>query len=211
VSERSYNQICGLAQALDLLGERWTLLVLRELMLGPKRFSSLRAALPGINANLLAARLRKLATAGVIERVALAAPAEGVQAYALTERGEALREPMTSLALWGFDLIEPESQVAAGWTARGSWLAMSKMAAAERRGDLDGLQPTTVNVEVGDETFVLTTDGRGGGSVRHGTAGTPDAELSFELKRLHELLSGAAPLDDSLGARAKPLLAALAS
>ena len=58
MSTRSYNQICGLAQSLDLLGERWTLLIIRELLLGPKRFSALQDALPGINANLLSARLR---------------------------------------------------------------------------------------------------------------------------------------------------------
>jgi DNA-binding HxlR family transcriptional regulator len=118
MATRSYNQICGLAQSLDLLGERWTLLIVRELLLGPKRFGALRDALPGINANLLSARLRSLTEAGIVEAVELPPPAEGVSAYALTERGEGLREPLMGLALWGMDLLEPAEQNRQGWASR---------------------------------------------------------------------------------------------
>src|ERR671927_484865 len=65
---RSYGQYCGIARALDLVGERWALLVLRELVLGPKRFTDLREGLPGIGRNILAARLRELESAGVVQR-----------------------------------------------------------------------------------------------------------------------------------------------
>ena len=132
MSARSYGQVCGVARSLDLLGERWTMLVIRELLLGPKRFGALAGALPGIGPNLLSARLATLREAGLVERVDLPPPA-AVSAYALTERGEGLREPVESLAIWGLDLLEPDRQLADGDLARGSWLA-SSLAAQSPRG-----------------------------------------------------------------------------
>ncbi len=82
-SRRSYEDACGAAHALDLVGERWALLVMRELMLGPKRFSDLRADLPGISANVLTQRLEGLDAAGVLVRRKLPPPAS-VQVYELT-------------------------------------------------------------------------------------------------------------------------------
>lgn len=211
---RSYNQICGLAQALDLLGERWTMLIVRELLLGPKRFGSLRDALPGINANLLSARLRSLTEAGIVEPVELPAPAAGVSAYALTERGEGLRDPVTSLALWGMDLLEPAEQHRRGWASRGSWLASSVLAAAERRGALAHVPPVKLNVEVEGERFVLAADGSGSGSVRHGAEADAEGELSADMRRFHALLTGSATLDpdrDGAPGAAGPLIDALAA
>ena len=83
---RTYDDGCGIAHALDLVGERWALLVVRELLLGPKRFTDLRAGLPGVSANILSQRLRELEAEGVIERTTLPPPA-GVAVYALTSRG----------------------------------------------------------------------------------------------------------------------------
>ena len=121
MSRRTYGQVCGVARTLDVLGERWTLLIVRELLLGPKRFGALEAALPGIGPNLLSARLAALAEAGIVERAELPAPAS-VSAYALTQRGEGLREVVEAMAVWGFDLIEPERQIAAGiWPAARCW------------------------------------------------------------------------------------------
>src|SRR4051794_41341739 len=76
-ARRSYDDACGAAHALDLIGERWALLVMRELMLGPKRFSDLRADLPGISANVLTQRLEGLEAAGVLTRRKLPPPAGG--------------------------------------------------------------------------------------------------------------------------------------
>ncbi len=214
MSARSYNQICGLAQSLDLLGERWTLLIVRELLLGPKRFGTLREALPGVNANLLSSRLKSLTDAGIVEPVELPPPAAGVSAYALTERGEGLREPLMSLALWGMDLLEPAEQHSRGWTSRGSWLASSRVAAAERGGALAGLPPLKLNVEVEGERFVIEIDGSGSGSVRHGAADDAGAALEADMTRFHALLIGAAELDPASEAAAEaaaPLIAALAA
>lgn len=97
---KSYRQYCGLALALDRVGERWTLLIVRELLIGPRRFSDLAAALPGVATNLLSARLRGLEADGLIERRQLPAPAPAA-VYLLTTEGEALREPVLALIRFG--------------------------------------------------------------------------------------------------------------
>jgi DNA-binding HxlR family transcriptional regulator len=101
-AKRSYDDACGAAHALDLVGERWALLVMRELLLGPKRFSDLKADLPGISANVLTQRLEDLEAAGVLIRRKLAPPASG-QVYELTP--------------WGYE-SEPIFQVLGRWAAR---------------------------------------------------------------------------------------------
>src|SRR3954447_3463845 len=86
VTRRSYDQYCALARALDVLGERWTLLLVRELLLGQKRFSDLLAGLPGIGPNVLSARLKLLQAEGLVRQTKLPPPAASV-VYELTERG----------------------------------------------------------------------------------------------------------------------------
>jgi len=103
---KSYRQFCALARSLDVLGERWTLLVIRELLLGPRRFTDLLAGLPGIASNLLSDRLRALEAHGVIRRATLPPPA-GARVYELTERGRQLRPALLALAQWGMDPIAP--------------------------------------------------------------------------------------------------------
>jgi DNA-binding HxlR family transcriptional regulator len=95
-----------MACSLDLLGERWTLLVVRDLLLGPQRYGDLLAGLPGLSTDLLADRLRALEAAGVIRRRRLPPPA-GSTAYELTEVGDELREVLTSLTRWGSRLMGP--------------------------------------------------------------------------------------------------------
>src|SRR5947209_5516620 len=89
-ASRSYHQWCGMARGLDVIGERWTLLLIRDLLLGPKRFKDLFQGLPGIGTNLLAARLKELERKGIVRRTVLPAPA-GSTVYELTELGESLR------------------------------------------------------------------------------------------------------------------------
>ena len=97
---RTYGQYCGVARALELVGERWALLVVRDLLLGPKRFGELRQGLPRIPSNILSARLRELEQAGVIQRSVLPLPASGV-VYELTEHGRALDPILVALGGWG--------------------------------------------------------------------------------------------------------------
>jgi DNA-binding HxlR family transcriptional regulator len=98
-SRRRYEDGCGTAHALDLIGERWALLIMRELMLGPKRFSDIRADLPGISANTLTQRLEGLEKAGLVVREKLPPPASG-QVYALTEWGYQAKPVMGALGRW---------------------------------------------------------------------------------------------------------------
>jgi DNA-binding HxlR family transcriptional regulator len=98
---RSYDQYCAVAKALDLIGERWTLLILRDLVhLGPRRFSDLRDGLPGIGANLLTQRLRRLEREDLVRRRRLPSPGSGV-VYELTELGAALEPTIIELGRWG--------------------------------------------------------------------------------------------------------------
>jgi DNA-binding HxlR family transcriptional regulator len=98
VAGKSYGQFCGLARALDVVGDRWNLLIVRELLIGPARFGQLRAGLPTIATNLLAERLKDLEGHGVIER-RLADDGNAI-AYALTPWGQQLREPVDGLIRW---------------------------------------------------------------------------------------------------------------
>jgi DNA-binding HxlR family transcriptional regulator len=99
-SRRSYRQCCPVARSLDVIGERWTLLIVRDLLVGPKRYKDLLAGLPGIGTNLLADRLRELEGAGIVRRTVLPPPA-GSTVYALTEAGRGLEPAILALGRWG--------------------------------------------------------------------------------------------------------------
>lgn len=102
---KPYEQFCGLARALEVVGERWTGLAIRELALGPQRYSDLKAALPGIAPNLLAQRLRFLESEGLIRRIHLPPPA-APKAYELTAAGMGLWQALLPLAAWGWGRVE---------------------------------------------------------------------------------------------------------
>ncbi|MFI5893725.1 winged helix-turn-helix transcriptional regulator [Actinoplanes sp. NPDC051513] len=114
-TSRSYRDSCGIARALDVVGERWALLVVRELLLTPQRFSELRHALPHVSSNLLADRLRELEHNGVIRRGQ--APAEGTRVYELTERGRKLEPILRALGDWGIDAPQPPPPAALSATS----------------------------------------------------------------------------------------------
>ena len=100
MATRTYGQFCGLARAMELVGERWGLLVVRDLVVGPKRFTDLRRGLPRIPTNILAARLKELEAAGIVRRRLLPRPAAAV-VYELTEYGQELEDIVLRLGLWG--------------------------------------------------------------------------------------------------------------
>ena len=104
MTSRHYDQYCPLASALDVIGERWTLLIVRELLWGPQRYSDLRRSLPGIGTNLLAARLKALEGIGAIERETLPPPAAST-VYRLTAIGKGLAPVVVSLARWGIQFL----------------------------------------------------------------------------------------------------------
>ena len=114
---KRYEQYCPVAHALGAVGERWSLLIVRELLHGPKRYTDLSASLPGIGSNILAARLKELETAGIVTKRRLEPPFAS-QVYELTEYGLGLKPVMRELALWGLRTIGPptdDDEFAPGW------------------------------------------------------------------------------------------------
>jgi DNA-binding HxlR family transcriptional regulator len=112
-SSKSYEQYCGVARALDVLGERWTLLVVRDLLMGPKRYTDLRDGLPGIATDLLTARLRTLETAGLVRRRQLPKPAPAT-VYELTAKGFSLSPAVLALGQLGLTMLgapEPSENI----------------------------------------------------------------------------------------------------
>jgi DNA-binding HxlR family transcriptional regulator len=116
VSKR-YDQYCPVAHALGLIGERWSLLIVRELLQGPRRYTDLADSLPGIGTNILAARLKELESCGLVTKHRLDPPAAS-QVYELTPYGHELKPVMRALALWGLRSIDAptsEEDFAPGW------------------------------------------------------------------------------------------------
>ncbi|HUK95177.1 MAG TPA: helix-turn-helix domain-containing protein [Gaiellaceae bacterium] len=114
---KRYDQYCPVAHALCLVGERWSLLVVLELMSGPKRYTDLTANLPGIGTNILASRLRDLETHGIVTKRTLPPPAAS-RVYELTDYGLALRPVIRELALWGARSLGPpgaDDELFPGW------------------------------------------------------------------------------------------------
>lgn len=140
---KDYGQFCGLAKAASILGERWALLILRTVMVSPKRFTEIRQANPGVPTTVLTTRLRELQIAGVIERRLDAAPERGVT-YALSEYGEGLRPILDALGRWGAQrmLVPVEGDV----------LTSSALAAALQAAFVPGQAPGTriCSVRAGD-------------------------------------------------------------
>src|SRR3977135_1784085 len=103
---RTYEQYCPVARALELIGERWALLVVRELLLGPRRFTDLMDGLPGISTNVLATRLKELEQAGIVSKRNLPPPAASA-VYELSDANGGLAAVLAALAAWGMDLLGP--------------------------------------------------------------------------------------------------------
>jgi DNA-binding HxlR family transcriptional regulator len=147
---RTYGQMCPIARSLDVIGERWSLLIVRELLLGPKRFKDLLAELPAMGPNRLSDRLKSLEAGGVIAKTTLPPPGEA-QVYVLTELGDGLREPVVSLARWGAAL--PIDERLDPKTARGALLALVRCATVDP-GLIEKVNET-YDFKVGEERFHL--------------------------------------------------------
>lgn len=145
MAARRYNQYCAAARALDLVGDRWTLLLVRELMLGPRRYSDLQHGLPGIGTNLLAARLKSLEDAGVVAQRQLPRPA-AANVYELTTRGRGLEPIVVQLAQWGLELLgapDPRQE----WRPEWSIVAMRATFRPEAAGAVDEAYQFWVDAE----------------------------------------------------------------
>ena len=175
---RSYGDQCGVARSLDVIGERWALLIVRELLLGPKRFNDLLAGLAGASPNVISQRLRELTGSGVIRQRDLGPPAR-VRVYELTDWGRELELVVLHLGQWGTRAPLPEG---ARWGLDSLLLALQATA-----------DPLVVNgryeLRVGADVF--TVDGTSGSvRVRRGTADRPDAALTTDADTLHAVVLG---------------------
>ncbi|KQY20379.1 hypothetical protein ASD16_21115 [Cellulomonas sp. Root485] len=182
---RTYDDGCGIAHALDLVGERWALLVVRELLLGPKRFTDLRAGLPGVSANILSQRLRELEAEGVIERTTLPPPA-GVAVYALTSRGAELEPVVLALGAWG---------VRSPTLPRDAHLGVDSVILSLAAQLTHTEPPATYELRLGQYQFAVRLhDGRV--DVSRGTADRPDAAITTTPRALDAIVSGDRSLTD---------------
>src|SRR5713101_2262747 len=185
---KHYGQACAIARALDIVGERWSLLLVRELTLGPRRYRDLATGLPGIPSNVLAARLKDLQAAGVITRRTLPAPTD-VTVYELTGAGRALQPALTELLHWGLRYAPGPSQHAA---AQPGW---ALLAAAGGPAALPGGQ--TCELRVGPESFFLGSDA-GQLTVRRGPAPDGDAVVTMPADTLYSLMTGQTTVTDAV-------------
>ncbi len=149
MSKRSYNQYCAVARALDIVGERWTLLVVRELLTGPKRFKDLLEGLPGIGTNLLTGRLKDLERYRVVRRTTLPPPAAS-KVYELTELGRSLEPVIAALGRWGLEFLgAPDQEV----DLRPAWAVVALRCALKQEA-VRGLQET-YEFQIDEEAFHL--------------------------------------------------------
>jgi len=170
---KRYDQYCPIAHALELVGERWSLLVVRELLHGPQRYTDLAASLPGIGTNILASRLKDLEGCGIVAKRRLPPPAAS-QVYELTPYGTSLRPLMRELALWGLRSMGPPrpDDVAPGWLESALDLVFSPVA------------PTG--------SFVFRIDGEVAsvvdGQARVGAVESPDGVLETDITSFYFLV-----------------------
>ncbi len=181
---RSYSQYCPIAHALDLVGERWSLLVVRELQHGPLRYTDLHARLHSASTNVLATRLRELEQGGIVRRMRLPAPA-ATTVYELTELGAGLAPVLRELAHWGARSLGPPTEdveLHPGWLERAL------------RTALGGGEPGgTVELRVGDEVACIVD-----GAVRPGPADDPDVVLHCDAAGVFHLLVDGVVCDDAV-------------
>ena len=171
---KHYDQYCPVAHALDLVGDRWALLVVRELMHGPKRYTDLVASLSGIGTNILAARLKDLEATGVVAKRTLPPPAAS-RVYELTEYGQALRPAMRELALWGARSLGPpteEDELFPGWLQNALDVILAPLA-----------PPGRFEFRVGGEVASIVN-----GEAQGGPVDEPDVVIQGDAKAVYYLL-----------------------
>ena len=173
---RTYGDRCGIARALDVVGERWALLVVRELLLGPKRFTDLRAGLPSASPNVLAQRLRELEAGGLVVKRRLPPPAAS-QVYELTPRGAELEPVVMALGRWGAGTPVPAPEV--GMSPDASVLSLKALFDPGRAPDAD----LTVALALGEDTYRARV-AEGALELARGEADSPDATIATDARTL---------------------------
>lgn len=185
-SKRSYDDGCAAAHALDLIGERWALLVVRELLYGPRRFSDLRDTLPAISPNVLSQRLRDLEETGVIHRHQLPPPASS-WVYELTEWGMELEGVLAQLRRWG--MRSPSFPRRAPISPSTGLSALKARFSPQAAADLEA----TLALTLGRDPFTVRIAG-GALWIERGRPPQPQASLSGDTSDLRDVIFGGVPL-----------------
>ncbi|MBF6440176.1 winged helix-turn-helix transcriptional regulator [Nocardia cyriacigeorgica] len=185
---RSYDHHCAVSRALEVVGDRWNLLVVRELTAGPRRYSDLFADLPGISTDVLAARLKDLERDGILTRRRVG-PRATTAMYELTDAGARLRPVLEALSVWGTPLLGERRSTDA---VRAHWFALPL-----GRAVAEHLPAGTVTVHIGETTFhyVITDTGL---THHDGAAEDPDLEVRLDLEAVTEIVRGTRTLGDVL-------------
>jgi DNA-binding HxlR family transcriptional regulator len=192
-TKRTYGDACRFAHALDLVGERWALLIVRELLLGPKRFTDLRAGLPHASTNILSERLRSLEQSAIVRKRKLPPPF-GSTVYELTEWGRELEPVVTQLGAWGArSPIPPEAREIG---TDSIVLALGSLFDAEAADDLE----TSCGLHIGEEQFQVEV---GGGEVHLHRSPAPDRDPELSLAvpdapTMAAILTGQLAFEDAL-------------
>lgn len=196
-TRRWYDDACGTALAMELLGERWSLLIVRELMFGPRRFGEVRGALAGLSANVLTQRLDRLETVGILARHKLPSPAF-VHVYELTALGYSAEVAIQELGRWATQ--SPLHDPTLAFSAAAAMLSLRTMIDRTRSGAFTA----TVGFRFDRETFVATVDANGIAIARQDPA---DADVIFETDppTLAALVYGGRPIADAQAAGALTL------
>jgi DNA-binding HxlR family transcriptional regulator len=188
---RSYAQVCGVATALDVIGDRWSVLVVRDLLLGPLRFGDLADGLPGIGTNTLSARLKLLETTHVVARRAAPLPDRGTL-YELTPYGRELEPIVMALGRWGSRSM---GRLPANAVSRSRWLVAAMLAFHDESSEV--AQSTTWSLGITDGSFTVHAD-EDRVSIIPGAPASPDAVVTTNDEVLHRLLTGDLTSDAAL-------------
>lgn len=185
IAKRWYDDACGTALALEIVGERWALLIMRELVFGPRRFSELRANLPGISANVLTQRLQGLEATGVLTRRTLPSPAN-VQVYALTDWGLEAQPMMRDLGRWA--ARSPRHDPFAFMSPASAMMSLQTLVDADKARALD----LTVGIRFPNDSFTARAAG-GAIEVMRGEPEHPAATFTGDTMQLRVTFYGKAP------------------
>jgi DNA-binding HxlR family transcriptional regulator len=186
--KRTYGDPCGVARALDVIGERWALLVVRELLLGPKRFTDLRAGMPNLSPDVLSQRLRELEQAGVVRRGSLPPPA-GSRIYELSDWGRELEPAVLGLGRWA----SRQAPFPPGESALGVDSLMLALKTLYDPDRADGLVGSSFELRLGEHRFEARPNGAGF-DVSRGAATDPAATISADPGTLEQILWHDRPL-----------------
>jgi DNA-binding HxlR family transcriptional regulator len=192
MSNRSYNQYCGLAYALDIVGDRWTILIIRELIPGPRRFTDLMAGLPGISTNLLSERLKSLEQQGILNRRVLPPPA-GSTVYELTSLGQALEKTLLELGKWGSQFVPPSAEEATLLHVGSYALTLKTFFRPEQAQGIN----ETYELHIDNEVLQVRIKA-GEIHVQQGEALEADMILHADMPIYLELLRGQIPPDEAI-------------